>query len=117
MAKPRLPDWLTIPTVAVPGGRAGRGTGGEADGGAGRVVQHADAIRPDQPQPALPSRVGDAGLQGDAFGPAGLGEAGRVDDGAADTGRDAVPHHALNCLHRRGDHGEVGRLGKAAMEG
>jgi hypothetical protein len=26
MAKPRLPDWLTIPTVAVPGGRAGRGT-------------------------------------------------------------------------------------------
>ena len=25
-AKPRLPDWLTIPTAALPGGSAGRGT-------------------------------------------------------------------------------------------
>ena len=100
-----------------PGRDGGPGHRGEADRGTGGVVEHADAVRPDQAQPTLPRDVGDAGLQGDAIGPAGLGEAGGVDDGAADTGRDAVPHHALNCLHRRGDHGEVRRLRQGGDRG
>ena len=89
--------------------------GGETDARADLVVQQADAVGPEKAHASFPRPLHQTRLPGDVLGRAGLGEARRVDHRRGNAGGDAILKHLLDARAGRGDHRQIGSLGKRAQ--